>query len=171
MIKVIAFDLVGVLICEKDIELTDVENILEKNFDDVSYTHKFSEYSNLESITKNIINKLYKFKNIEVINKIKQNNSDIKIIIASNHVSYIKEFIENNIKNLDDIIISEDIKLFKPNKDFYTYILNKYNINPNELLFIDDNIENIISAKNLGINTIKVDKYTNIYKEAYKYLS
>jgi hypothetical protein len=32
MIKMIAFDLVGVLVSEKDIELTEVENKLERMF-------------------------------------------------------------------------------------------------------------------------------------------
>lgn len=42
--------------------------------------------------------------------------------------------------------------------DFYEYILNKHNIRPEELLFLDDNIDNVNTAKKLGINTIKVEK-------------
>jgi FMN phosphatase YigB (HAD superfamily) len=32
-------------------------------------------------------------------------------------------------------------------------------------LFIDDNIDNVTSAKELGINTIKVDKETKLFDE------
>lgn len=44
-------------------------------------------------------------------------------------------------------------------------LLYKYKINPKESLFIDDNKENIDSAKNIGISTIKVEKNINIIKE------
>ena len=76
----------------------------------------------------------------------------------------------NNLNNnyLDDIIISAEINKIKPNKDFYNYILNKHKIKPQELLFLDDNINNINGAKELGINTIKVDKETELLKEIEK---
>ena len=63
------------------------------------------------------------------------------------------------------MIISAEIGKIKPDRDFYEYILNKYHIKPEELLFLDDNINNINGASILGINTIKVNKDTNIYKE------
>ena len=69
---------------------------------------------------------------------------------------------------MDDIIISAEINKIKPNADFYEYILNRYNITPRELLFIDDNIDNIKSANTLKINTIKVEKSTNLFFEITK---
>ena len=174
MIKVVAFDLVGVLAFEKDIKLTDIESKLEKKFghniDDKSYLEEFKDYSNVEIITKNIINKLYKVKNQDVINKLKKENKDMKLIVATNHLSYVKDFIKNNIQGIDDILISAEINKIKPSKEFYQYILNKYNIKSSELLFIDDRLENVLSAKELSINVIKVDKDTDIYIEALKYI-
>ena len=75
-----------------------------------------------------------------------------------------------DIKNIDDIIISATINKVKPNKDFYEYILDKYNIKNNELLFIDDNIENIKAAASMNINTIKVNKDTDILLSIKKYM-
>lgn len=43
--------------------------------------------------------------------------------------------------------------------------MDKYKINSKELLFIDDNKENVDSAKNIGISTIKVEKDTDIIQE------
>lgn len=99
MIKIIAFDFVGVLVNEKDVELSDIEVQLERMFGP-------------------------------------------------------------NINDSDYLI--------KPNADFYEYILNRYNITPRELLFIDDNIDNIKSANSLKINTIKVEKSTNLFFEITK---
>ena len=169
MIKVIAFDLVGVLVKEKDIELSNEEDRLERlfgpNLSDEEYIKKAKnivDESKIISITNTIIDKLYEVKNKKLLELLKNKYKDIKIIIATNHVSYVRNYIKKNINNYDDIIISAEINKIKPNKDFYNYIMNKYNIEPQELLFIDDNQENIDGAKCLNIETIKVDKNTNI---------
>lgn len=172
MIKVIAFDLVGVLVTEKDINLNDTEEKLERLFganeSDEDYINKAKLITNenIIDITKNIINKLYVVKDRDIFRKIKE-KYQVKIIIATNHVSYINDYIINNldIENIDDIIISAKINKIKPNKDFYEYILDKYNIKNNELLFIDDNIENINAAASMNINTIKVNKDTDILEK------
>ncbi|MBE6150472.1 MAG: hypothetical protein E7162_01460 [Firmicutes bacterium] len=170
MIKVIAFDLVGVLVREKDIELNEIESKIERlfgpNISDLEYFEKarliFS--GDIISITKDLVNKLYEVKDKNLINKIKKNFPNIKIVIATNHVSFIRDFIEKELI-VDDIIISAEINMIKPNSNFYNYLLDKYKIEASELLFLDDNIENIDGAYKLGINTIKVDKNTNIYEE------
>lgn len=177
MIKVIAFDLVGVLVTEKDINLNDTEEKIERLFganeSDEDYINQAELITNenIIDITKNIINKLYVVKNKDIFRKIKEKYT-VKIIIATNHVFFIKDYIVNNldIKNIDDIIISATINKVKPNKDFYEYILDKYNIKNNELLFIDDNIENIKAAASMNINTIKVNKDTDILLSIKKYM-
>ena len=180
MIKVIAFDLVGVLVSEKDIELSEVEEKLERmfgpNLNDEDYlieARKIIE-KDLEIIntTKVLINKLYKVKDKKMFKKIKEINENVKIIIATNHLSFVKDFIKEsfNIDYLDDIIISAEIHKIKPNLDFYQYILNKYGIESKELLFLDDNINNINGAQTLWINTIKVEKDTNLIDEISKFI-
>ncbi|MEG1987309.1 MAG: HAD-IA family hydrolase, partial [Bacilli bacterium] len=63
-----------------------------------------------------------------------------------------------------------EIHKVKPNSDFYEHILSKHNINPNELLFLDDNLINIEGAIKLGINTIKVNKDTNLFEDICRWL-
>lgn len=180
MIKVIAFDLVGVLVSEKDIELSEVEEKLERmfgpNLNDEDYLKQAKKIveKDLEVIntTKILINKLYKVKDKKIFKKIKEINENVKIIIATNHLSFVKDFIKEsfNIDYLDDIIISAEIHKIKPNLDFYQYILNKYSIESKELLFLDDNINNINGAQALGINTIKIEKDTNLIDEISKFI-
>lgn len=180
MIKVIAFDLVGVLVSEKDIELSEVEEKLERmfgpNLNDEDYLKQAKKIveKDLEVIntTKVLINKLYKVKDKRIFKKIKEINENVKIIIATNHLSFVKDFIKEsfNIDYLDDIIISAEIHKIKPNLDFYQYILNKYSIESKELLFLDDNINNINGAQALGINTIKIEKDTNLIDEISKFI-
>ena len=180
MIKVIAFDLIGVLAFEKDIKLINEEAKLERMFgpnisDDefiTSAKNITEDESFIISMTKNVINKLYVVNNKDIFKKIKKDYSNIQQIIATNHISYIKEFINKSfdVNYLDDIIISSEINKIKPNNDFYQYILDKFNISPEELLFIDDNQENINSASDMNINTIKINKNDNLFEKIICYL-
>lgn len=180
MIKVIAFDLVGVLVSEKDIELSEVEEKLERmfgpNLNDEDYLKQAKKIVEKDfeviNTTKVLINKLYKVKDKKIFKKINEINENVKIIIATNHLSFVKDFIKEsfNIDYLDDIIISAEIHKIKPNLDFYQYILNKYSIESKELLFLDDNINNINGAQALGINTIKIEKDTNLIDEISKFI-
>ena len=51
---------------------------------------------------------------------------------------------------------SYEIGLRKPGVEIYHYVLNDKNLNPEETLFLDDNFDNILGAKKLGIKTIHV---------------
>lgn len=181
MIKVIAFDLVGVLVNEQDIDLTFEEDKLERmfgpNINDSDYMIQARKIIDKDSIimktTEDLIDKLYKVKDEDLFKKIKNKYKDIKIIIATNHVSFIRNFIGESfgVDYIDDVLISAEIHKIKPNADFYEHILSKYNLNSNELLFLDDNIENIDGAKKLGINTIKVNKDTILYHVICEFLN
>ena len=141
MIKVVAFDLVGVLVNENDIELSEIEEKLERmfgpNLNDADYLIEARKIIKKDSIIMNITESL-----IDKLYKVKERNENIKIIIATNHVSFVRNFIGEsfNVDYLDDLIISAEIHKIKPNSDFYEYILNKYNIDSKELLFLSLNI-------------------------------
>ena len=180
MIKVIAFDLVGVLAFEKDIKLTDEEEKLERmfgpNLNDADYLNNARKIIKKDSIimktTENLIDKLYEIHDSDILKKIKNKYPSIKLIIATNHLSYVRNFIGESfdIDFLDDLIISAEVHKIKPNNDFYQYILDKFDINPEELLFIDDNQENINSAKTMNIKTIKVHKDGDLFKKIICFL-
>lgn len=182
MIKVIAFDLVGVLVNEKDIDLGEQEDKLERKFgsnlndeDYLTFAEQTLRINNKEAIdiTRNIIDKLYKVRDADIFTKLKNKYNNIKIIIATNHLSYVEEFINKYFDTtyLDDVIISANINKIKPNANFYNFILEKFNIKSKELLFLDDNVENIDGANKLNIRTIKVEKNMNLYEEVCKFIS
>lgn len=181
MIKVVAFDFVGVLANEKDIDLSLEEDKLERlfgpNLSDEEYIvnakNIINDDSTIMSTSASIINKLYNVKDREIFKKVKELNDKIKVAIVTNHISVVKDFIIKSFDTdyLDDLVISAEIHKIKPNADFYEYLLDKYNIKPNELLFLDDSVRNIEGAKLLGINTIKIDKETDLIKEISKFIS
>ena len=160
------------LVNEKDIELSLVEDKLERLFgDNLSDSDYLKDAEKITDkaieITEEIMNKLYEVRDKDIFKKIKEKYPNIKVIIATNHVSIIKDYIKKvfNTKYIDDILVSAEMHKIKPNSDFYQYILDKYSINSNELLFLDDNIKNIEGAEKLEIPTIKVNKDTNLLKK------
>ena len=168
MIKVIAFDMVGVLATEKDIDLSSEEDKLERlfgdNIDDTGYLASareiISEDSVIMRMTEDIIEKLYEVKDSKIFEKIKSKYNDVKIVIATNHISLVRNYINEHLNTsyLDDVIISAEVHKIKPNADFYQLLLDKYNINPDEMLFVDD------SQKILMVRRSLVSKRSRLIK-------
>lgn len=52
-------------------------------------------------------------------------------------------------------IVSADVKLAKPDPAIYKLLLDTYDLNPRETLFIDDRMENVQAARDLGIEAIQ----------------
>jgi len=59
----------------------------------------------------------------------------------------------------EKIIASYDISMAKPDTNIYSYTLDSLGILPEETVFIDNRIENLPSAKELGIKTYHFKTY------------
>jgi glucose-1-phosphatase len=106
---------------------------------------------------------------IELIKKIRQkypiyllsntNNIHIK---ASN--DYLKK--AHGISHLDQLFdqlfLSYEMGMWKPDVEIYNSVLKQIKLQPNEVLFLDDNLKNIETANTLGIQTILVEPPTSI---------
>ena len=55
----------------------------------------------------------------------------------------------------EDVIVSAEVKLAKPDPKIFQYMLKRFNILPEETLFIDDMPANVASASSLGIQAIQ----------------
>jgi 2-haloacid dehalogenase len=58
------------------------------------------------------------------------------------------------LKWFDGIVVSGAEKMRKPTPEFYHILLDRYQVKPEEALFIDDNYRNILAAEKLGIQCI-----------------
>lgn len=180
MIKIFAFDLVGVLVSEKDINLTPEEDKIERLFgpnknDDeflIQATKIIPEDIGAMETAKRIVENLYEVKNPDLFFKLKMRYPNIKIIIVTNHISHIRKYIEKAFDKvtLDEIYISAEMNKIKPNSDFYEELIIKNKCKPEEILFLDDNGDNIDGARKSGFNVIKVEKTMNLYDEIVKWI-
>lgn len=53
-----------------------------------------------------------------------------------------------------DKIISGKVHMRKPNKEMFTYTLKRLGCNPEQCIFIDNSVSNLLVAQDLGIQTI-----------------
>ena len=58
------------------------------------------------------------------------------------------------IASIDNIVVSSHVKLAKPEPAIYQLLLSKFNLNPQECVFIDDRKDNVNAAISLGMNGI-----------------
>ncbi len=80
--------------------------------------------------------------------------------IATNQERYRTEYIWNDMgfsKYFKSIYSSVNIGYTKPDFMFFKYIHNDLDLQPENILFIDDSLLNIESAKKLGWNTIHIE--------------
>ncbi len=74
------------------------------------------------------------------------NWSEETIDFAYNRFDFFQEF--------DGIVVSGVEKLIKPDPAIFHLLLNRYHINAEESVFIDDNAANIQAAKAIGFQTV-----------------
>ena len=103
-------------------------------------------------------------KTVELFKKLKKT---FKIVVLSNCYDSV---LERRIKQFhledlfDDVIISYQIGMIKPNKEIYEYAYNKHCKKGDEIYFLDDQEANLKAPKEMGWNVIHfkeedIDKY------------
>lgn len=75
------------------------------------------------------------------------------------HYNWIMDYLkrEYNLPS-NEVFFEKDyyshiMKMRKPNKDIFEFVLNAHNLDPAETLFIDDSPQHIKTAASLGLNT------------------
>ncbi len=103
-----------------------------------------------------------------------------KCYILSNtnkpHHDYFEELFDSEnpfnatLKELfDDVFYSDEMGMRKPNADIYQRVqLEIGNPEPNSILFVDDNLPNLLEPKKLGWNTLHLNAEMNVIDEISK---
>ena len=90
------------------------------------------------------------------------------LYIISNYGEYTYEQTEHKLKFLpymDGIIFSFQYKMLKPQREIYETLLQKFQLEPEECVFIDDRLENVEGAKKSGFHGIQFHNYEQASSE------
>jgi 2-haloacid dehalogenase len=82
------------------------------------------------------------------------NWSSETISIAYNRFDFFKEF--------TGIVVSGDEKIIKPDKEIFQLLLKRYDLKAEHTIFIDDSINNIEAAKEIGLYTIHFESTSQL---------
>jgi len=109
---------------------------------------------------------------VELIRNIKSSNNVTLICMSninSSHWKYLKKQKWDIWELFDEFILSHEIHITKPDPRVFQLALEKVGSKPEEVLFIDDGLNNVRAAQEIGINAIKFVGLDNLVEELQKY--
>ena len=145
--------------------IKDAENDLIKKFPNYEYEIKLY-YKNHRKMFRKIFQK-----SVDVLIDLK--NKNFKCYVLSNWSWETFKGMENEYKFLnlfDGLIISGKEKMIKPNKEVYILAIERFKLESQNTVFIDDKIENIITARKLGFKTIHLEQPELITDQIKNYI-
>jgi putative hydrolase of the HAD superfamily len=108
---------------------------------------------------------------VEIVKEIRQYNS-VKIMCMSNinasHWKYLKRQNWDIWQLIDEFILSHEIQMTKPDPEIYKYAIKKARCKPKEIIFIDDGLNNVRAALELGFNCVRFTNSENLRMELKK---
>lgn len=108
---------------------------------------------------------------IDLLKKLKELN-EYKLIAMSNvnasHWDYILRKNWEFLDYFDELILSHEVKITKPDPKIFKYAIKKAKCKPKEIVFVDDGSNNVRSAKKLGIIGIHFINIEKLIKDFEK---
>ena len=93
----------------------------------------------------------------ELVEEIRALKQDYTTAILSNYGSLLREKLNHRWQIadvFDQVIVSCEVGVMKPAPAIYQIALEKVNCTPEEAVFIDDSLENVEGARNVGMHAI-----------------
>ena len=150
------------------LEYTWLRSLMKKHKDFWQITEdsldKSMKVFNVDNNLKNELLSLYKILSpYPEVKKVLKNLKErkFKLAILSNGTpKLLNDLVKNNdLNNLfDDLFSIEEVKIYKPDSKVYDLPIKKYNIKPNEIVFLSANTWDVSGGGNYGYNSIWVNR-------------
>lgn len=112
-----------------------------------------------------------KIDTLQILKSLAEKNYNLYVL--SNFHKKAFKYVEqkyNFFKYFKGRVISAEIEMIKPEAQIYDYLLNEFNLNPEETLFIDDSKKNIKAALEKKIRVIHFKDAESLGEELNLYL-
>lgn len=101
---------------------------------------------------------------LEMLEKLKEKGYKIYVLSNTNPIMY-NHWIDREFKKegksindyFDGIVTSFQEGMCKPDPKIFSNLVKRYSLNPEETLMLDDSEKNILAAKSIGLNAIRID--------------
>lgn len=106
----------------------------------------------------------------EIIKQLKKKNFQIYVLSNTSSIFHILlDSVLSKVSSvLDGYVISCEVKMMKPQKEIYLSLVNKYQLDIKDCIFLDDLEENVEAARTLGIKAFQIKErkeISNILKD------
>ena len=173
MIKVFLFDYFDVVRADsfhawlkkygytREDEPGEISRRMDKGEIDVSqFIAELAEFNNQSSAEVTAELESFRVVNQDVVKLIRDLKAKYRVALISNAdaVFLRKELQERGLTELfDEIFISSELGMIKPEPEIFEYATSKLEVQPHEVILVDDQAKNVDAAAKLGIKGVVFD--------------
>ena len=95
----------------------------------------------------------------EIIERLHQADYTVSLMSNTHDIHAKSNFLKGFYDIFDNVFLSNEIGFIKPDMDKYKYVLRKLDTKPKKCVFIDDKIQNLVPARDLGIIVIRFESF------------
>ncbi len=95
----------------------------------------------------------------EIIERLHQADYTVSLMSNTHDIHAKSNLLRGFYDIFDNIFLSNEIGFIKPDMDKYKYVLKKLDTKPKRCIFIDDKIQNLVPARELGIIVIRFESF------------
>ncbi len=101
----------------------------------------------------------------EIIERLHQAEYTVSLMSNTHDIHAKSNLLRGFYDIFDNIFLSNEIGFIKPEMAKYKYLLKKLDTKPKSCIFIDDKIQNLVPARELGIIVIRFESFEKFKKQ------
>ena len=101
----------------------------------------------------------------EIIERLHQADYIVSLMSNTHDIHAKSNFLKGFYDIFDKVFLSNEIGYIKPEMAKYKYVLKKLDTKPKKCIFIDDKIQNLVPARDLGIIVIRFESFEKFKKQ------
>ena len=101
----------------------------------------------------------------KIIERLHQADYTVSLMSNTHDIHAKSNYLRGFYDIFDNVFLSNEIGFIKPDMEKYKYVLKKLDTKPKKCIFIDDKIQNLVPAKNLGIIVIRFKSFEKFKKQ------
>lgn len=95
----------------------------------------------------------------EIIERLHQAGYTVSLMSNTHDIHAKSNMLKGFYDIFDNIFLSNEIGLIKPDMEKYKYVIKKLDTSPKKCVFIDDKMQNLVPARELGIIVIRFESF------------
>ncbi|MFX1376792.1 MAG: HAD family hydrolase [Promethearchaeota archaeon] len=100
----------------------------------------------------------------EIIERLHQAGYVVSLMSNTHDIHAKSNMLKGFYDFFDNIFLSNEIGLIKPDMEKYKYVIKKLDTSPKKCVFIDDKIRNLVPARELGMIVIRFESFKGFKK-------